>query len=268
MKITANKRDDIIRRRDEFDADRKARDAKYEQQLSNYRRAAGDVFAGIKEKILAELSGFKTLELNVLVDNYFGEGIQVRIQSNEYGKHADAALRWTWSGHINTDGEVVKETNSWSGLSACTAAQLDSLQESVDALRIINNMDWETILKTPTPKVDEYVEYDPERRKQRPNFERELIEADIEECIGQPVLVRGVAGETSGYRTGADVYYHIEGQSPKQYTVSEIHPSQYDRYAGEGLSIEEIINNKMHSTYRISKDKLVNLVGNEVKTIS
>ena len=165
---------------------------------------------------------------------------------------------------IIKEGNVLKESGSWSGLKACTEEQLASLQQSVDALVTLNGVDWAMLLDKAMPDADEYFTRDPNEQPlgQRPNFREQLIEAAVEECVGQDILVRGVAGEGSRYRTGADLYYLITGHSPKQYQVKEQIGSWVDDWIQSGKkTFEQVIEEmKGYYGYRVTKAKFFNLV--------
>lgn len=269
MKITASKRDDIIRRRDEFDAESRAQQERYEAQYSSYRKDLRASYKAISDEVIAQIPNAEMLGIEVRVDQRWDETLEIRIESHEARRgDENTALRWDWQVYLDKDGAIKKESNSWSGLAACTEAQLDSLQATVDALRVINNLDWPTILRTAVPKYDKYITENPYNRPARPNFEMELFEAAIEEVVGQDILVAGVAGEGSGYRIGAKVYFLIRKETPKQYVVSEIY-RQYadDLHQQQGLSVSEIIEKTMGHSYRISKDKLHGLVGHDFETL-
>ena len=268
MKITASKRDDIIRRRDEYDADAQARQDKYDAQYRQYRNEVESVYSAIAQEVLAQIPNAEMLGIEVVPQRKWDDMLEVRIKSHQDSRDEDTALRWDWLVYLDKDGNIKKESNSWSGLAACTEAQLDSLQAAVDALRVINNLDWSRILRTALPDYKTYITEHPYNRAARPNFERELFEADIEELIGKDILVEGVAGEGSGYRAGSKVYYLIEKETPKQYVVSELHRDYvHDLMERGGHSVQEIIKSLMGYKYRISKEKLHGLIGREIKTL-
>ena len=193
MRITASKREDILRRKSEYEANRAASRAKFEEQFNAYSTAEDNIFEAVKSNVMQLLKGFDLLEFDVSVDRRFRSHLGVSIRCNDR-KHSDpnSSLTWSYDVILTKDGEVQKETSSWSGLQATTESQLASLTQTLEALKQLNKIDWATLLNVTLPKYSDYVtepfaEYD----RNAPDFDRELIEADIEEAIGTNVLIKG-----------------------------------------------------------------------------
>lgn len=177
MKITANRRDDIIRRRDEFDSRRSSRKSQFDEREKSYWKDKRVVLQAIETELFEyPLKRFKSLEFNVNADQRWGGGLGVRVLCNEHNKFSDtSALSWSFDVYLDESGNVVKETGSWSGLKACTEEQLNSLEESLDCLKLLNRIDWPTFLNRAVPNYQSYFEDDDfsDLREPRPNFERE-----------------------------------------------------------------------------------------------
>lgn len=270
MKITCNRRDDIIKRRDEYEADYNARKQKHDEQYEQYRRAEYDVLHLVEEEVGAQLASFRSLQFDIRANRgrWGSGGMSIYILCNENTKFSDdVALAWRYEVELDKAGDVTKESSSWSGLKATTEAQMQSLIETVEALKYLNSVDWATVLNKELPKYDDYVtEHEPSRRE-RPNFERELFEADLAEAVGTDAIVKGKAGPSSGYRQGVTIYYMIHKETPAQYAVSEYWGGQVDEtLANEGK--EAAINLvKNGYQYRIKKETLEQLISSPIEII-
>lgn len=273
MKITASKRDDILKRRDEYDAERDRRKARHDKDMSNYRKAYYGTMEPVADAIKDKLKQFNLLEFDVYVSQRFGNGIEARIQCNEHRVHDESsALSWSYTCAYDKDkDEVKRESNSWSGLSACTADQLASLKQTVAALELLSTLDWSSLLDVALP---EYSEFDstPEGEEplgDRPNFESELVEADLEEAMGQPVLVEGDAFEGGHYRPGLPVYYKMLKSTPKQYTVIMVYKGMIDDMIQKGASWDEVMKTvDGYYEYRVGKEKFHRSIDNPVKIVT
>lgn len=146
-KIIKSTREDIIRERDAYDSDYKAKRTKRDAEYRSYKEAKYKVVRPVEGHVVAELNAFNLLQFDVQVVEHFSDYIEVRISCNENDTFDDnSALSWCYRAKVTKDGEVEKESNSWSGLKATTAAQIDSLIQTAEALKVINNIDWADLL--------------------------------------------------------------------------------------------------------------------------
>lgn len=248
MKIICSKRDDIMKQRDEFDARRESLRKSRELDTSNARRATQRVFREVEDVVRKQLSSVSKLPLDVSA-NYgrlHGDdsGIEVRVECG--GPFTDGnALSWKYSVWLGKDGEVERESGSWSGLNATTKEEMDSLRRSVRALEILNeDIDWKELLRTELPDWESFMRSDyAELYQERPNFEQQLRELDIEEAIENGTPLHGVAVEETAYRSGIPGTYKILRETPKCYFV-EFSPDGYNGYATDAV--------------KVSKSKLIN----------
>lgn len=256
MKITCAKRsrDEIIRDRDAYDAKKKQIHDTYDEQHKKWSNALHDVYANVKAEVEAQLANFDALNLEIDVSSGWNDGLEVRVGSNQHNVHSEhKALSWDYRVNLTKEGKVKKETGSWSGLNAVTEEQLESLRQSVACLEILNSMDWASILSTPTPDSDDYItvnKYDVDRN--RPNFEQELKEAEIDEAIQNGSWIKG-----HGYRwynSRADVYYKVLKETPSQYEVIEAWAN--DVLRGEGDKT---------SSYKIKKDTFFQVINDPIE---
>ena len=261
MKITATRRDDILKRKSEYEADRATRQSQYDAQANKYHSAKQALLDSVESQVLSAI-GDSTIDLQVRVDRYgFSEGLQVCVDSNQNRVHAeDKALSWDWRVWLDEDGTVKKETSSWSGLQATTRTQLDSLRETLRVLEILNSIDWAHILDEAnrnTPKYEDYITMKNPSWEKSPNWDAELLEADLEEAINNKLAIKGV-----GYKYyRGDCWYLVVGETPKQYSVVEVSDFYRERSEDEFKS-------KFQEgySYKISKSKFLEIIDNPVET--
>lgn len=242
--VAARNRDEIIRRRDEYQSDYEAKKKQHDEEYSNYQRAQHTVLAGVENIVrdmLKNVSAKLNLEINAEEDwNYTSDttGVKISVRSNEHDVHnKDKALSWNWSVKLNKDGDIVKDSGSWSGLNAITEENLESLRLSVEALEILNHADWNTILKVELPKWEEYIKTQVPTNKAA-DFRQELEEADLEEAIENRRFIKGLKNSGRMYR--GDVYYLVLSESPKQYKVVECPATYVDAVQkGEPVGLTE-----------------------------
>lgn len=266
MKITSSKRDDIIKQRDEYQADYDRRKALYEEDERTFRRARYDQYHEVEEEIKRRL-GVLQDGLRVTVSGGWDRGLEVKIDNGDSPHEEGIALSWDYRAKITEDGEVKAETGSWSGLKAITKEQLENLHATVEVLEAINELDWKELLDVSTPDYKEYVKHsNPQWDKDKPDFNVMLFEADVEDAIGKDVLFH--RPEESSY--SRNPYYKIISETPKNYNIVEI-PNYFitqEDYR-EGQSIADFI--KLRSTFyhtRISKDKLRAALGKDYEIVN
>ena len=189
MKITCSKKDDILRQKAEYEAKKAEYDEMYSEVEDRWRQAHRDIYTPVKEYIESELSRFNLLTFDVTVGRgWSGRGLEVRINCNERNMHSDAvALAWDYNIKLDDNGNLVRDTGSWSGLKATTQEQIDSLKQSVEAIEFIFNLDWEKLINVPMPDYKDYYTqelYDKQPAKPERSWESQLEEAEIEESIG------------------------------------------------------------------------------------
>lgn len=262
MKITATKRDDILKRKAEYEADFEARRQRHDDQYSRWGSAQRDVFQSV-ENAVRDALGKRAEGLDIRANTRWSQHITVDINNEIVARHNDLPLSWRWEVSIDREGNILKESSSWSGLKATTIEHVEQLRDIVSILEVLNTMDWATILNRELPKYDEYVtESDPRYDRNKPDFNKELFEAELEEYIGQDVLIKGVAGDSSYFRAGVPVYYMILSESPSQYTVLEAWADGVAEAFKHGGGAEAAIAKvkDLERRRRIRKDKLQSLL--------
>lgn len=228
-----SKRSDIIAARDAWDAEAGRKNAEINDMRNRYRQAVYEVGDNLKA-VVEKSIGNTTLSLKVDVDpwgaRYGSDSYRVLIDANDAKKFDDnVALAWNWSVYLDSDGNVVKESSSWSGLKAVTPDQLVDLEETLRVLKVLNSLDWGKLIEQANsnkPNYTDYVTPDESPMGKRPNFEDQLKEAAIEEIIGTNTLIKS-AGKA--YR--GESWFLIVGQTAKQYKVYEFSDWAIDRIA-------------------------------------
>lgn len=267
MKITCNRRDDVIKRRDEYEADYNAKQKRYAAQREAFYRAERDVTSLVEEELGAQLRTYPALQFDIHASRgrWGSGGISIRIQCNENNKFDDnVALSWSYDVELDKAGEVTKESSSWSGLKATTPEQMESLVQTVEALKYLNSVDWATVLNKQLPEYDDYFKEPSPSRRNRPNFEQELVEADLEDAVGTDKLVIGKATNATGFRGKG--YYLLLKETPSQYVTIFI-PDYYLSNMLSNNTLDNVISSVKEnwSSCRILKNKVTEIFGKEVQ---
>lgn len=268
MKITCTKREDIIKQREAYEADRAARQARHDEQERKYDEAEDAITSAVANEIKSQLSKYSVLHFDVEVDrnNWRLPGLRIRVLCNERNLFDDdTALAWNYDVKLDESGNVNKESSSWSGLKATTKAQLESLTQTLDALKYLNSVDWATLLNKELPKYADYVtESDPRYDRDVPNFDYMLMEADIEECIGKDILLKGYSSiDQQGHEAGS-AYYMILKETPSQYQVVRIPGYVVNN---EGYDLKDVVKRGKNYPERMRKDKLIQLLNQPIETL-
>lgn len=238
---------DVRRDLENADNDIRTKKAQYDEDYGNWRKAIYEVANSIKDEI-AEAIGEVSIPLEIDVKpGFMSKGYEVTIRNSD-NPHDDQALNWNWSASINKQGEIKKESGSWSGLTAISAENIDNLKESVRVLEILNSMDFVKILSRAMPKDSDYIthEYPTNDDIQRKNaLTAELFEAEINEVMENGNWIKLKDGQGKYYRR--DAYIRILSESPKMYKVAE---EFGDRISPESAGYD----------YSIRKEKLESII--------
>ena len=249
MKITCTKRDDILKRKQEYEADRSQRQARYDAQYAEFQKEYYSRKESIEDAVKQQL-GDTGLDLSVSVRyaSWNSNSYQVDISDEDDKFNPDKALSWSWKVYLTKEGEVTKESSSWSGLNAVSKKNLDNLKQILSVLEKLNSIDWKSVLSVKPPKYNDYItENDPKWDRDVPDFDKELLEADIEELIGTN---QGVLRDSGSKYYRGNVYSVIVKQSGSQYTVADV-----PEFTVENNRPVDISSKIRGESYRISKDK-------------
>ena len=226
MKILAKKRDDILRDKAAYEADKAKRHAEYNKQQEAYAEARYRVMSDIKSAIESELGNHVD---EVRIDIQVWNNIEVKVDNGD-NPFGPSALSWNWGVKLDRDGNVVKDSGSWSGLSAVTLEQIQDLRNTADILEVLNNIDWKTLLNTKVPDYKDYITMkDPSFEEPERNYDAELKAADIEDIVGDENAAVFVGGAMSEYFRG-NSYVSILRETPKRFNVYVISEHDIDRW--------------------------------------
>ena len=238
MKILAKKRDDILRDKAAYEADKAKRHAEYNKQKEAYAEARYQVMSDIKSAVESELGNHVD---EVRIDIQVWDNIEVKVD-NGNDPFGPSALSWNWSVKLDRDGNVVKDSSSWSGLSVVTLEQIQDLRNTADILEVLNNIDWKTLLNTKVPDYKDYITMkDPSFEKPERNYDAELEAADIEDIVGDENAAVFVGTALPVYFQGSE-YVVLTKETPKRFNVVVFPESRLDRWKnGENVGYEAVI---------------------------
>lgn len=248
--INADRRDDLIQQRNAYESRKAARNAKHEQEYAQFQNAQAAVIKPIKDTLESGLAKFDLLQCEVEIKMLSRGHIQACVDVNR--NKQNAALTWLYYVIVDSDGNVTRETNSWSGLKATTAAELDSLRQTLNALEFLNSLDWNNLLSEAQRNAPNYNDYytqdEPDKDASR-NFRQEIGEATLEQYVGSNVLLHGSNGFS----------YVLVSATPKFYTVYKVSNYYVSGSAAEGYTIEQnVFDQVTNYSQKIKKDVILN----------
>ena len=239
MKILAKKRDDILRDKAAYEEDKARRQSQYDAQKQAWDDARHQVMDDVRSAVESEL-GNHADEVKISVDAW--DSIEVRVDNGDkpFGPHA---LSWNWSVKLDADGDVVKDSGSWSGLSAVTVEQIQDLRNTVDILEILNNIDWKTLLNTKVPDYKDHITMkNPSYEKPERNYDAELKEADIEDIVGDDNACISIGQMLSDRFSKKEFYATILRETPKRINIQVFPATSLDRWkSGEDIGYEQSV---------------------------
>lgn len=260
--IFSNKRDDLIRQRNEWQMKFDARNQVYKDQERNYNKASWDWVDNLVSIVNKQFSSYisKLPGLRIDVDRYWG----VRIRFEYEPRRDNTSLKWSYSVVLDEDtGKLKKESNSWSGFNAVTPEQIEDLMNSANFLKAIVEFDWAPLLEEAQNSRPKYSQYIGIRNPQNdpayadPGFDKMIREADVEEAISSGEWIKGIGD----YRS--TVWYYIKSQTPKYYNVVMIRDSDLKRTGPDSQYYpefaERIRNPRDVSSYWVEKIKKDNI---------
>lgn len=258
---------DRIRRREidqqaqKYNVERDAKKNEYDAQMGNYRRVVMDIEDNVRSNLEQVLPYSDLIDIKVSRDYNWSSGapyLSVKI-SYDLNKTKNQSLAWSYSVGLDKDDNVKKESGSWSGLNAVTQEQLDDLEKSIEILKKLNIIDWESIVKTDVPSVKDYVTAKTLPEK---DFTFEQFNADLEDFVGQDVIF------ISKYLNSENFYGSRYGYIIKRLTNKRV------EYVPIYDPIVKLKNNKDYTNYikeqsqegyteTMSKEKLLKALGND-----
>lgn len=262
MKITCTKRDDILKRKSEYEADRSSRQSKYDAQYRKYLEEDERREEKIRNDVIRAI-GETSLDLEIRISGRFEHKYEISVSDENDKFNEDKALSWDWKVYLDKNGDVKKESSSWSGMNAVTAKNLSNLKEIVRVLEILNNIDFKMILEEiRPPRYKDYVTEKNPEYETAPDFDRELMEADIEDCIGTR---KGILGTGSKFYRG-NVYHFIQRETPSSYNMWDIPAYYVEKNDGSLSDLFEKYNDR-GSNYNMRKDKFFETIEKPIKIV-
>lgn len=266
MKITATRREEIEKLRKEYDDETQSWKDKQDALEDEYHDKLANQQKDLEDKVSA-LIGSTSLDLEIRANPYgsfTSKGWSVAIRANERKKFdGGVALSWSWDIKLDGEGNIQKDSGSWSGLKAITAEQLADLEESVRILKVLNNIDWNEILNSPKAKYEDFVNNDiwetvRDRNKNRPDFESDILSAELEDLVGTHTAVQ--LSDDMYWR--GNVWMFVTGLTDK-FVKGYIFP-QY--YLTNKMTADMIIN-QVGEERRVSRNKIVKDSKDKLSTI-
>ena len=249
-----------------------ARKQVYEDQSRNYHIARDNWVDNLVAIITNQFKDYidKLPGLKITADRSWGEvEINFDYEDRWNTPRENKSLLWSYKIELTENGEIKKETNSWSGFQAVTSTQIDDLMNSANLLKAIVEFDWAPVLeeaKETQPKYSNYIgirdpNYDPDYKD--PGYDKLIREAEVDEAINSGKWIKAYKGPWSN-GINESVWYFVFSQTPKFYDVTKFALNNI-RWAltHEGPSneqlLEEIRNPQTISKYyrdRIKKENL------------
>ena len=262
MKITCTKRDDILKRKSEYEADRASRQSKYDAQYRKYLEEEEKREDKLRNDVIGAI-GDTSLDLEIDVRGRFEDTYEIRVSDEDDKFNEDKALSWDWKVYLDKNGDVKKESSSWSGMNAVTSKNISNLKEIVRVLEILNKIDFKMLLEEITPpNYQDYITDRNPKYETAPDFDRELMEADIEDCIGTR---KGILGTGSKFYRG-NVYHFIQRETPSSYNMWDIPAYYVEKNDGSLSDLFEKYNDR-GSNYNMRKDKFFETIEKPIKIV-
>lgn len=247
MKITSSLDGSRIRY-DAMKARKEEVSNKLSTQQNTYRSIVQEKENAIAQSI-EELIGPTSLAINIRVDTGWDRGYEVVVQVNENRPSEtkeSAALSWRWEASIRANGEIKLNTNSWSGLSATTPAQLADLKESVRVIEILQSIDWNAVLNQPTPKYTDYIDTELSReehelKKEMSSLEDEMEREEFAQYVGTNEFIKVKNMPDDSYYNGFfNGYVQLVSETASYYTIKMLSYYYLDRVKEGKSSIDDV----------------------------
>lgn len=256
--IYATRADDLRAEMEQYDAETARLDSIQEEQTNAWQNRIREERKALEAEVREAIGPSTISDIRIRADlSWTGRNgddysdWDVSIAVNDNSKWDDGtALAWNYDIKIDGDGNVKKETGSWSGLKATTPAQIDNLKESVRLIEKISSIDWNSLLRRVAIKWDDFV--DPnnadqarDRKKARPDFERQINDAEISDIVGKDVWVEldGSPSSTYGY-DNRPYFAKVIRETPARFEISLV-PEKYFKTEGmNSWTIDNLTVNK------------------------
>lgn len=253
ISVSASKVDDIIRERDAYNAEAKKQNDTHKYQERKFREAQKLNQDAVANAIRSQVPGLDDVDIRV-EEEWWADGGGIKVEFVSEDRSDNKSLRWRWSVALRKNGEIKKESSSWSGLEAVTPEQVADLQKTVNTITNLVNLDWVPILQAGIEGIPDYFDYISvrEMRNRDNEFSKALRAASVEELIGKDVWIKSKAQYSESEWFARDTWYLIHSQSDKFYTVSQANDYYVESYQKKIADGEEGAQEDL--THRLESD--------------
>ena len=251
--VYADRREDILNRKKAFEENK----AKREEESRQYYKAVDASLKPVKDYVENILSKYNLLDCTIDVDySYKSYKPEVRIRCNESTLHSDkVALAWDFTIQIDEDGNVVKDSGSWSGLKATTEEQLEALDQTLSALKELNHANWKSVLNVDQPDPKDF--HKTEWMKEE-NWDQQLKEVEVDDLVGTDTWIYLKSSPDH-----VPAYGNIIGETEKFYKVTFC--PEYALKATD-FNIDEVPEIRFY-TQRVKKENLMDIIKFPIETL-
>lgn len=221
--IFSDTREELIQKRNEWRIKYDARKQLYEDQERNYNKARWDWEDRFKDLVIKQFRSYidKLPGLRINTDRGWG-AVEIRFNYEDHGRddRERKSLLWSYQVKLNEEGEITKESNSWSGFQAVTPEQVNDLINSANFLKAIVDFDWAPLLNQAQQEQPRYRNYigirdprnDPDYAD--PGYDKMIQEAEVDEAIAADKWIK-----SSRKSYGEPVWYYVVSSTPKFYNI-------------------------------------------------
>lgn len=246
--INCSRVDDLRREAETYNAKRSEAEKMRNSEILEYREAVSLLTKSIEKAILANLASCNTQDVNININPGLGDGFEIIINNGDNPHNESQGLSWNWNVSVDYDGNIRKDSGSWSGLKAITKDQINDLRNTVEILSILNDINWKDVFDVIRENYPEYKDYIKTEVPKMRNFDKEIEEAEIAECVGDmKVAIEGKKGASKYFSTIRPFYYIIEKETPSQFRVQEVAFNDQDMTEAEFAVAYNIKKDKFYS---------------------
>lgn len=261
MKIYSSRLSDLKDRRANLQKEIEDNNDRWDKETEEYNKILLVQAEPARQAAVKIFDKYPMLNAEITAEYTFSDYIIVKIEVDSGSLHdPNSALSWRYTLKIDSEtGELIRESNSWSGLDATTPESLESLQQTLSALKDLYNTDWKSILSVKRPEYGNFVTTN--RRnfsRESSSLDQEIFEAEIEEAVGKNIAfkVGSFAGSDyqsanrSPFKTSSYHWVVFDRETPSQYYITE-----FSAPAGDSGEFER---RSSRSSHRVKKSSVLN----------
>lgn len=218
-------RSEILARMKAYDEDRDARKAAYYRECNEYGKKLLTASNSIYRSILLGLGlHVHTDKLRVHIRNVSNYSTTVEVRyTNSQDEEVALAWKMTITYHSRTN-ETEISTGSLSSLSCNSKELVADLNTSAEILYRLNDMNWQEVIVNATdiiPCKSDIIKTEYNEDEERPDFEKELLECDLDEAANHSIWFKLLPKEGKIEKSSNNIYVKVEKVTPSMYTVTE-----------------------------------------------